>query len=84
MPKLKKKQKLKRKQAKKRSPKPSKLYKLKGDILHPGAIEVKAKSLNNALDLAEDGIFTIKRESDRHLTFEWDGEGYDDEAEDIG
>lgn len=83
MPKLKKKQKLKRKQAKKRSPKPIKLYKLKGDILHPGMIEVRAKSLTNALDLAEDGIFTIRHESNQHLAFEWDGEGYDDEAEDI-
>jgi len=53
---------------------PEKKYILTGDIIHAGRVEVSARSLEEAIDKAEDGDFKVVDEVNKDMKFEFCGD----------
>jgi hypothetical protein len=52
----------------------TKTFILTGDVCHPGKVQIRAKTLNEALAKAEKGEFTVYDEQNECLAFDWNGD----------
>lgn len=59
-------------------------FRLSGDILHPGVIEVEAEDLDAAIAKAEDEYdFVVDDEQNKPLAFKYDGTAWDEDGNEI-
>jgi hypothetical protein len=61
----------------------TKRYILMGDIIYSGRISVLARSLDEALERADAGEFTVFDEQSNNLAFDWNGDDDSVETEDL-